>query len=476
VLDKYSLEDLDKETLDAYRNQVKAAKPALAWLELNDKEFLQRLGGWRFDRETERSGLTVGGLLMFGRLPAIQEELPHYMLDYQERPEPRSELRWADRLTSDGTWSGNLYDFFKLVIKKLHSDLKTPFQLSGAVRVEDSPVHQALREALVNTLIHADFTGRVSILVVKTPDLFGFRNPGGMRLTLEDALRGGMSDCRNRVLQRLFRMAGFAEQAGTGIPKIYSSWLKKNWLAPRLTDHREPPEQTILTLPMISLISEETQRNLEKRFGSRFRDLPHTQLVALATVAAEEMVTHARLKSMVTDHPRDITAALAQLCREGFLESAGAARGKYYFFTGEPPESREGQEMLFDPERQERTELSSVQMQESSVQMQESSVQMQESSVPLLASSEHWQALLELGTPIRSRRKASRIDMESTILEVCRDRFLPLKQLGEILGRSGESLRIHYLNAMARDGRIVLRYPEAPNHPSQAYTAHREDA
>jgi hypothetical protein len=407
---------------------------------------------------------------MFGQLPAIQEEFPHYMLDYQERPEPKADLRWVDRITSDGTWSGNLYDFFRLVIKKLHSDLKMPFQLSGSLlRVDDSPVHQALREALVNTLIHADFTGRVSILVVKRPDFFGFRNPGGMRLTLEDALRGGMSDCRNRILQRLFRMAGFAEQAGTGIPKIYSSWLKKNWIAPRLTDRREPPEQTVLTLPMVSLISEETQSKLETRFGPRFRDLPHTPLVALATVAVEGLVTHARLKSMVADHPRDISSALAQLCREDFLDSAGAARGKYYFFPGEPPEGREGQEMLFDPSASsERSELSSVQMTASSVHLAGSSVQ---SSVHWDDSSVHWPDLLDLGALVRCRKKAPRSEVESAILTVCQGRYLTLKQLGEILGRSLGSLRIHYLSGMAREGRLVLRYPDAPNHPSQAYTA-----
>lgn len=228
LLPGFTLEDLDPATLRVYRNSVKSAKPDLLWHELDDKGFLAALGAWRRDRETGSEGLPLGGLLMLGKLPAIQEALPYYMLDYQERPAPKTESRWVDRFTTDGEWSGNLFDFFRIVLRKLYTEIPVPFQLSGATRVDQGPVHEALREALVNTLIHADFTGRVSILVVKRPDLFGFRNPGSMRVSLDEALEGGVSDCRNRVLQRLFRMAGYAEQAGQGIPRIYAGWLSNS--------------------------------------------------------------------------------------------------------------------------------------------------------------------------------------------------------------------------------------------------------
>lgn len=59
--------------------------------------------------------------------------------------------------------------------------------------------------------------------LVKRPDLFGFRNPGLFRLPLEDALRGGVSDCRNRNLQKIFQLVGLGEQAGSGFPKIYKN-------------------------------------------------------------------------------------------------------------------------------------------------------------------------------------------------------------------------------------------------------------
>lgn len=48
--------------------------------------------------------------------------------------------------------------------RKLITDLKIPFEINDVVRKEDTQIYVSLREALVNTLVHADFTGRASIL------------------------------------------------------------------------------------------------------------------------------------------------------------------------------------------------------------------------------------------------------------------------------------------------------------------------
>jgi len=220
ILRGYDLPDLDLETFQAYRQVFFNREPGHLWNSRDDREFLRLIGGWRIDRETGESGLTLAGLLMFGQFPVIQEELPNFMLDYQERPEAKTEKRWIDRITLDGKWSGNLYDFYRKVYLKLTADLKVPFHQEHGIRKDETPVHEALREALANVLVHADYSDRASVLVVKRPDMFGFRNPGLMRIPVEVALHGGEPDCRNRTLHKMFRFVGVGEQAGTGIPKI----------------------------------------------------------------------------------------------------------------------------------------------------------------------------------------------------------------------------------------------------------------
>ncbi|NCS61781.1 MAG: transcriptional regulator, partial [Rhodoferax sp.] len=165
ILQHFGLKDVDLDSLKAYRNIFRADKPDHPWLALDDQDFLQMLGGWREDRVSGEHGLTVAGLLMFGRWGSMVEALPMYFVDYQERPaDYASTTRWLDRIVPDGTWSGNVFDFYRRVVNKLTADIKVPFVLKGDTRQDDTPTHKALREALVNCLVHADFTGRISVL------------------------------------------------------------------------------------------------------------------------------------------------------------------------------------------------------------------------------------------------------------------------------------------------------------------------
>lgn len=215
---------------------------------MGDVDFLRLIGGWREERDSGVAGLTAAGLLMFGQWSSIVEAFPLYFLDYQERSnDPDSQTRWLDRIVPDGSWSGNLYDFFRRVIRKLTADLKVPFVLKGESRIDDTPTHQALREALVNCLIHADYSGRASLLVVKQPSGFSFRNPGVLRVPAAMALQGGASDCRNRTLHQMFLFINLGERAGSGLPKIIAGW-KGEGHSISLADSFEPFDQTVLEM------------------------------------------------------------------------------------------------------------------------------------------------------------------------------------------------------------------------------------
>jgi predicted HTH transcriptional regulator len=268
ILKGYGIGDLELDSFNAYRRLYITRQPDHPWNQNDAQDFLYNIGGWARDREAGYSGLTRAGLLMFGRLRAIKEAFPNYMLDYQERDEARMEARWIDRFTLDGTWSGNIFDFYRQIIRKLTADLKVPFQMEGDQRLDDTLVHKALREALVNALVHADYTGRASILVVKRPDMFGFRNPGLMRIPLDTAIAGGESDCRNRLLQDMFRFVGLGENAGSGLPKIYQGWSSQHWRDPALREKLEPSEQTLLELHMLSLVPDEVLAELRLSLGS----------------------------------------------------------------------------------------------------------------------------------------------------------------------------------------------------------------
>lgn len=139
LVDNYTMDDIDLPTLHAYRNRFEVRNVDHVFNQLDDKEFLKNMGGYTIDRNTKREGLTVAGLLMFGKGLPVRERFDNLRMDYIDQTNLVGESRWSDRLTYDGTWENNLFNFFTRVIPKLAADLKRPFKLEGMERVDDNP-------------------------------------------------------------------------------------------------------------------------------------------------------------------------------------------------------------------------------------------------------------------------------------------------------------------------------------------------
>lgn len=476
VLHGYDIQDLDITSFRAYRQVFANREPGHPWNAIDDAEFLRRVGGRRQDRETGAQGLTVAGLLMFGEMVAIHEEFPNYMLDYQERPEAKTEKRWIDRLTLDGKWSGNLYDFYRKVYLKLTADLKAPFRLEKGERQDETPVHEALREALANVLVHADYSDRASVLVVKRPDMFGFRNPGLMRIPVEVALHGGEADCRNRTLHKMFRLVGVGEQAGTGIPKILHGWQTQHWNPPKLYDNDVPYNQTLLELHMIDLFPERIMTGLQAKFGEQFDRLNYVERVALALAASEGTVNHARLRAVTVEHPVDLSKTLQQLTQSGLLQSTGG-RGAVYHIPGEALPTPD--DVFGTPTR--ISIGSSPNLESSSPNLTESRdlngcLISDQLGLPvidtLIALSPSLRQQLErIATEPRAKRKLNRDVLTNVVLQLCANHYVTLRALAELVSRKPETLRDQYLTGLVRDRKLALAFPTTPTHERQAYCA-----
>lgn len=239
--------DFDPDTVKQYRNRFASRAPDHPWLLLDDAPLLTKLSALRRDRATGLEGATVAGLLMFGRFEALRDALPGFHVDYRERLSDDPAVRWTDRVVPDGTWENNLFQFYVRVMQRLSGDLKMPFQLDRELnRKDDSAVHEALREAVVNALVHADHCGQ-----------------------------GGVSECRNKSLQLMFQLMGGGDKAGSGMDKIRAGWRAQHWRSPRLEEFLQP-DRVKLVSPMVSLIPDEVDQALRLRFGDRFAKLDKT--------------------------------------------------------------------------------------------------------------------------------------------------------------------------------------------------------
>jgi ATP-dependent DNA helicase RecG len=460
LLRHFTIEDLDKTTVEAYRSVFASRAPSHPFLREKPAEFLRLVGAWRKDRETGEEGLTLAGLLMFGRLDAILEAVPNYVLDYQERSAPRAELRWVDRVTTDGSWSGNLFDFYSRVFAKITSDLKVPFRNESGVRTQHTPVHEALQEALVNSLIHADYGGRVPILIVKRPDMFGFRNPGLMRVPIEAAKKGGVSDCRNRILQKMFQLAGFGDQAGSGVPRILSVWKTQSWREPLVYEKRDP-DQTLFELRMASLLPDDEIAKFEEKYGEQFRQLSHEDKVVVVSAALDGITHHARVCELTNRHPADVTKQLGRLSRDGFLIPDGRGRGTVYRSAEMSKEALAAHFGFDDMQIQGGEAANSPSLDTSSP--------ISEVRAPLI--SPQIQAVIETrypeGLPGRMQEETLR---ELILAILATDDSVSLRQLAQALDRTPELVRAR-LKPLLALGLVTPKHPDNPSHPDQAYRA-----
>jgi len=114
---------------------------------------------------------------------------------------------------------GEVYEFLDRY-NRVHAEIK------GLSRIDtrDYP-EEALREALLNALVHREYSFSGSTLISVFDDRMEFVSIGGLTpgITLDDIMLG-ISLSRNENLANIFYRLGLIEAYGTGIPKMMRSY------------------------------------------------------------------------------------------------------------------------------------------------------------------------------------------------------------------------------------------------------------
>ena len=334
LMENYTMDDIDANTLAAYRNRFRTANMDHVWNDYSDKDFLLNMGGYIIDRNTHREGLTLAGLLMFGKGLSIRERFDNIRMDYIDMTNLQPDSRWSDRLTYDGRWENNLYNFFMAVQSKLIKDLKRPFRLEGMERIDDTAIHKAVREALTNLVIHSDYMITGVLKVEKHDDCFVFSNPGSLKIPVMDIYTGGHSKARNPNMQAMFRMIGFGDNIGSGFPTILNAWKKENWRQPCLIENQDL-HLVELTLTMASLIPGECHIALHDIYGSDYEKLNKEEQLVLATAFTEKCTSNYRMQQLLGRNSLDVGKTLYALVGKGMLVPANKGRWTSYSLNSE---------------------------------------------------------------------------------------------------------------------------------------------
>ena len=330
MLENYDMNDIDLPTLHAYRNHFKISNLDHVFNHLDDKEFLRNMGGMTTDRITRREGLTMAGLMMFGKGLPVRDRFDNIRMDYIDKTNLIGDSRWSDRLTYDGTWENNLFNFFTRVMPKLTADLKRPFKLEGMERIDDTPVHKAVREAMTNMIIHADLFITGVLKVEKHDKEFLFSNPGSLKLPIEDIMNGGNSKARNPRIQNMLRMIGFGDNIGSGYPTILRAWKDEHWRKPTLLDRTEL-RQVDLIMPMTSLLPESVLSEMKAHYGEEsYHAMTSEEQMILAYVWNGDSISNTELQQLLGLNSIEVGKILHQMVAKQLLNKENKNRWTTY--------------------------------------------------------------------------------------------------------------------------------------------------
>lgn len=193
--------------------------------------------------------------------------------------------------------------------------------MEGVVRRDDSLQHKAVREAVTNMIIHADFMVNGLLRIEKYDDRIVLTNPGLLKLPLEQIYHGGESKARNQRMQNMFRMIGYGENLGSGFPLILNAWNEKHWMKPELLEQTELM-QVKLTLYVQNNVASGSSNdpindpiNLTKR-----------QKLILQTFSEEKSLSRERLCEKTGLSDATAKREIAFLKKAGYLERVGSLK------------------------------------------------------------------------------------------------------------------------------------------------------
>ena len=129
---------------------------------------------------------------------------------------------FQDRREFTGSLFQQMEDLYAYL--DLHNQTKATFEGLYRTDTRDYP-EEALRETLMNSLVHRDYSFSASTLVSIYDDRIEFVSVGGLPtgITLDDIMLG-LSVCRNPKLAAIFYRLQLIEAYGTGMPKIMKAY------------------------------------------------------------------------------------------------------------------------------------------------------------------------------------------------------------------------------------------------------------
>lgn len=331
----YTLDDLDINAIVSFKEKVTARYPSKKYMSLSVRDFLLDIGIIKLSRTTGEIEVTKAALLFFGKYNAIKDVFPHFYLDYINKIDAAN--RWTDRFSSDepNTIEINLYNFYHIVYEKLRGLIFESFKLDqNGVAIKTTGTDIVFREALVNTLAHADYeTDNYDVRVEINNAWCKFVNPGKMLVNKSQFFKGGESLPRNQGIMKMFRLLGLSERYGYGGPEIYKYATENNYRIPSLDSNFDYTELIIWQVDLVDSYPELNEKEKE---------------IFNYIVKSRKSLSKKQLKAMSNLSDHNIRKILNKLISEGKIEVLGKGPATKYSLKRNSTEALANQQLLLN--------------------------------------------------------------------------------------------------------------------------------
>jgi ATP-dependent DNA helicase RecG len=307
----FDISEIDFSTIEMFKNLAKNRIPSIKEFDSVEKTFLNLK---LFD---ENEKITNAGILLFGKEPQKR-----FISATVRVGRFKNSIHIVDTVVIEG----NLFKQVEEVMNAIKKHLNVRFEIKGVVRqdVWDYPLG-ALREAVINALIHRDYLSTAEIQIKIYDDRIWIWNPGKLppQIKLEELKKEHSSYPRNPLIANAFYLAGFIERWGSGTERMVQLCIEQGLPEP---EYKE--EFGGFSVYFYKDIY--TEENLRKM------GLNERQIRAVMYVKQKGKITNKEYQMINGIKERMATLELNQLVERGIFRRVGTTgKGTFYAIAKE---------------------------------------------------------------------------------------------------------------------------------------------
>jgi len=455
-----SISDIDESALLKYRKLREKVNPFAEELSYNDSELLEALGCVNKLNKTE---LNLSGLILFGSSKALRAFYPMLRVDYIRVPGSAWVQDPDDRFTTIDMRGPLLTMIFRLM-DAINADLPKGFLLpeDGIQATSTGLPTKALREAIVNAVMHRSYREHRPIQVIRYDNRIEIINPG-YSLKAEERLGEPGSETRNPFIAAVFHETNLAETKGSGIRAMRKLMIKAH-LAPPTFDSDRNSNQFVSRLLLHHFLDE---KDLKWLLQFDTLELTDGQKQALIFVREVGAIDNQTFRQMTDCDTLKASNELRILKSFDLFHPKGKGKGTYYLAgkrlmvaienLSAPPQdlSASVQDLSTPP-------------QDLSAPPQDLSTQVQDLSTPPLEMEKVLQTIVQK-IEVLNKREHDSDKVKEIIIELCGLKPMKASEIASYFKKGEGYIKRKYLSEMIKEKQLSYLYQEMLNHPEQAY-------